>query len=137
MTTMQQRVVVGITGASGAVYAKRVIELLAQADVEVHLTVSSLGRRLLFDELGMKRVDADELTGGRGALVTIYNDNDVGAAIASGSFLSRGMLVVPASSNTLVTARSMRARATSARSAPRSVSSSGPQRSTPPASLWC
>ncbi len=94
-------IVIGITGASGAIYARRMMELLAEADVEMHLTVSALGRRLLFDELGMKRVDPDQLTGGRGRLVTVYNDNDVGAVIASGSFLHDGMVIVPCSSNTL------------------------------------
>ncbi len=98
---MASRIVVGITGASGAVYARRVIELLAAAGVEVHLTVSTLGRRLLFDELGLKRIDPETLSGGRAHLVTVYNDNDVGAAIASGSFLHDGMLVVPCSGNTL------------------------------------
>ena len=77
------------------------MELAAEAGVEIHLTVSTLGRRLLFEELGMKRVDPDALTGGRGDLVTLYNDNDVGAAIASGSFLHDGMAVVPCSGNTL------------------------------------
>ena len=94
-------IIIGITGASGAIYARRIMELLAEADVEMHLTVSALGRRLLFDELGMKRVDPDELTGGRGRLVTVYNDNDVGATIASGSFLHDGMVIVPCSGNTL------------------------------------
>lgn len=98
---MNSRIVVGITGASGAAYALRVMELLAEAGVEIHLTVSSLGRRLLFDELGMKRLDPDALTGGRGSLVTLYNDNDVGAPIASGSFLHAGMVIVPCSANTL------------------------------------
>ncbi len=98
---MASRIVVGITGASGAVYARRVIELLAAAGVEVHLTVSTLGRRLLFEELGLKRIDPEALSGGRGHLVNVYNDNDVGAAIASGSFLHDGMLVVPCSGNTL------------------------------------
>ena len=98
---MASRIVVGVTGASGAVYARRVMELLAEGGLEIHLTVSALGRRLLFDELGMKRLDADALTGGRGELVTVYNDNDVGASIASGSFLTDGMVIVPCSSNTL------------------------------------
>jgi 4-hydroxy-3-polyprenylbenzoate decarboxylase len=94
-------IVVGITGASGAAYAARMLELLADAGAEIHLTVTPLGRRLLFDELGMKRVDPDALTGGRGQLVTIHNDNDQGAVIASGSFRSDGMVIVPCSSNTL------------------------------------
>jgi 4-hydroxy-3-polyprenylbenzoate decarboxylase len=98
---MSLPVILGITGASGALYAKRTIELLAAADVEVHLAISALGRRLLFDELGMKRVDADALTHGRGQRLIVHSDNDVGAAIASGSFLSRGMVIVPCSSNTL------------------------------------
>lgn len=96
-------VIVGITGASGAAYARRVLELLAAADVETHLAVSTLGRRLLFDELGIKRIDADELTGGRGrgGRLIVHNDNDVGATIASGSFLTQGMIIVPCSSNTV------------------------------------
>lgn len=92
---------VGISGASGALYARRVIQLLARSGVEVHLAVTPLGRRLLFDELGMKRLEPDELADGRGDLVTIYPDNDVGAAVASGSFQHDGMIIVPCSSNTL------------------------------------
>lgn len=96
-----KRIIIGITGASGALYARRTIELLAAADVEIHLSVTPLGRRLLFDELGIKRLDGDALSGGCGRLVTIYSDNDLGAAIASGSFLHDGMIIVPCSSNTL------------------------------------
>jgi 4-hydroxy-3-polyprenylbenzoate decarboxylase len=98
---MTSRIVIGITGASGATYARRVMELLAEAGVEMHLAVSGPGRRLLFEELDMKRVDPDALTGGHGELVTLYNDNDVGAAIASGSFVHHGMVIVPCSANTL------------------------------------
>lgn len=101
MSAMIDRIVVGITGASGAIYARRVIGLLAEAGVEIHLTVSAAGRRLLFEELELKTIDVDALTGGRGELVTVYNDGDVGAAIASGSFLHGGMVIVPCSANTL------------------------------------
>ncbi len=96
-----RRIVVGITGASGAAYARRVIELLTAAEIEVHLAVTALGRRLLHDELGMEGIDADSLSAGRGNLVVVYRDKDVGAAIASGSFLHDGMIIVPCSSNTL------------------------------------
>lgn len=98
---INRRIIVGITGASGAQYAVRTIELLAEADVEVHLTVTKHGRRLLSDELGMKRLDVDALTGGRPSQLTVHNDADLGAAIASGSFLHDGMIIVPCSSNTL------------------------------------
>lgn len=96
-----QRIVVGITGASGAAYARRVVELAALADWEVHVSITALGRRLLGDELGITRPDPDALSGGRGHRVVLHNDNDQGALIASGSFLHRGMIIVPASSNTL------------------------------------
>lgn len=96
-----RRIVVGITGASGAAYAVRTIEGLCAAGVEAHVTVSTLGRRLLFDELGIKKLDPDALSGGRGELVTLHNDNDVGALPASGSFLHDGMVVVPCSGNSL------------------------------------
>ncbi len=101
MSVMIDRIVVGITGASGATYARRAMQLLAEAGVDIHLTVSAAGRRLLFEELGLKTIDADALTGGRGDMVTVYNNGDVGAAIASGSFLHGGMLIVPCSANTL------------------------------------
>lgn len=95
------RIIVGITGASGAAYARRVIELLAAAGIEVHLAVTSFGRRLLADELDMRRVDLDQLSGGRADQIILHPDNDLGAAIASGSFLHDGMLIVPCSSNTI------------------------------------
>jgi len=99
--TQPERIVVGITGASGAAYARRTIELAAAAGLEVHVSITALGRRLLADELDLKRPDADALSGGRGDRVVLHNDNDLGASIASGSFLHRGMIIVPCSSNTI------------------------------------
>ncbi len=52
----RKRIIVAITGASGALYSKRLIEALVAADVEVVLIVSTIGRRLLHDELGMESV---------------------------------------------------------------------------------
>lgn len=98
---MSRRIIIGITGASGAAYAVRVIEMLVAAEVEVHLTISALGKRLLHDELGMKRIDAEALTGGKPSQLVVHPENDVGAAIASGSFLHDGMIIVPCSSNTM------------------------------------
>ncbi len=95
------RIVVAITGASGARYAQRFIEGLVQARVEVHLVISPLGRRLLHDEMGMKTVDLDALAGSRDHAVTLHNYNDTGDLLASGSFLHDGMVIVPCSSNTL------------------------------------
>jgi flavin prenyltransferase len=94
-------IVTAITGASGALYAQRFIQGLVAAGVNVHLVVSPLGRRLLHDELGMETVDLPALTGTPEHSVTLYNYNDVGSILASGSFLHQGMVIVPCSSNTM------------------------------------
>lgn len=106
MSDTPKRIVVGITGASGAAYAQRLVQLLVAAGVETHLVVSPLGQRLLHDELGMEGVDLPALAGlapGDPALsrLTLHNYRDVGAPIASGSFRHDGMIVAPCSSNTL------------------------------------
>ena len=97
----KRRIIVAVTGASGAIYAQRVVALLAAADCEIHLVVSKLGRRLLHDELGHDGLDLDALTGGRPEGVQVHSDGDVGAAPGSGSFVHEGMVIVPCSANTL------------------------------------
>jgi len=104
--THPKRIVLGITGASGAAYAQRAVQLLVAAGVETHLVVSPLGQRLLHDELGMEGVDGAALAGlatDDPALdrLTLHNFRDVGAPIASGSFAHDGMAIIPCSSNTL------------------------------------
>lgn len=94
-------IVTAITGASGALYAQRFIQGLVAAGVNVHLVVSPLGRRLLHDELGMETIDLPALAAAPSHTITLYNYNDVGAKLASGSFLHDGMVIVPCSSNTL------------------------------------
>ena len=98
---MSKTIVIGISGASGAAYAQRVIQLLVEADCAVHLVVSPLGQRLLHDELGMEGVDLAALAGRPDHGMTLHNYRDVGAPIASGSFRHDGMLVVPCSNNSL------------------------------------
>lgn len=94
-------IVVAITGASGAIYAQRLLQALSAAGVGVHLVVSPMGRRLLHDELGMEQVDVATLAGRADHGITLYNYNDVGCRLASGTFLHGGMIVIPCSSNTL------------------------------------
>jgi 4-hydroxy-3-polyprenylbenzoate decarboxylase len=94
-------IVTAITGASGALYAQRFIQGLVAAGVRVHLVISPLGRRLLHDELGMETPDPAALAGTTNHTIALYNYNDVGSKLASGSFLHDGMVIVPCSSNTL------------------------------------
>ncbi|MGI9014557.1 MAG: UbiX family flavin prenyltransferase [Phycisphaerales bacterium] len=99
--TTPKRIVVGITGASGAAYAQRIIQQLAASGIEVHLALTPFGRRLLHDELGMEGIDLDAISGGRSEQIILHRDRDAGAAIGSGSFQHDGMVIVPCSSNTL------------------------------------
>jgi len=94
-------IVVAITGASGAIYAQRFLRGLAAAGVQIHLVVSPNGKRLLHDELGIETVDPEALAGTAEHRITLHAYDDVGANIASGSFLHDGMVIVPCSSNTL------------------------------------
>ena len=98
----RKSIVVGITGASGAQYAHRLITCLADdGDVDVHLVVTPAGERVIRDELGLERGLAQTLAANLTAPVNVYACHDVGARIASGSFLTDGMVVCPCSSNTL------------------------------------
>jgi 4-hydroxy-3-polyprenylbenzoate decarboxylase len=96
-----KRFIVAITGASGALYAKRLIEALNASGAEIFLIVSPYGKRLLHDELGMERVDAAALAGTAEHKITVLPYRDVGARVASGSFKTDGMVVVPCSNNKL------------------------------------
>jgi 4-hydroxy-3-polyprenylbenzoate decarboxylase len=96
-----KRIIVGVTGASGAAYARRLVDCLCAAGTEVHLIVSPHGRQLLAEELDLTEVSAQSLLGRKYALLTIHPHKDVGASIASGSFPTDGMIICPCSSNTL------------------------------------
>lgn len=101
-----RRFVVGVSGASGAAYALRLLDQLLDLGNEVHLVVSEYGRQLLGDEAGVKRLIAEELVprlAGTAAAdrLIVHPNKDVGAVIASGSFLHDGMVVIPCSSTSL------------------------------------
>jgi len=100
------KIIVGISGASGAVYAQRLIELLLNAEVDVHLVISPHGQLLLRQELAMEGIDPAVLAGHQPGDptppgLTLHDWRDVGALPASGSFVHDGMVVAPCSSNTL------------------------------------
>ena len=94
-------VTVAITGASGAAYAVRLLELLNSAHVPVHLVVSETGWRLLKEEQDIDGEPALRARTADWSDVTLYSDRDRGATPASGSARSRGMVVCPCSMGTL------------------------------------
>jgi 4-hydroxy-3-polyprenylbenzoate decarboxylase len=90
-----KRIVVGISGASGVVYGIRFLELLRELpDVESHLVISEAGRRTIVEETDHAVRDVEALAARR------YDNKDIGAALASGSFKTEGMVIVPCSIKT-------------------------------------
>jgi 4-hydroxy-3-polyprenylbenzoate decarboxylase len=91
-----QRLIVAITGATGAIYGVRLLQVLqGAADVETHLLMSPAGVMNLQHELDMGRADVEALAD------VVHNVRDIGATIASGSFRADAMIVAPCSMRTL------------------------------------
>lgn len=92
----ERRLIVAITGATGAAYGVRLLELLrATGGWESHLVLSDAGVLNAWQELGLKRKAIEGLAD------VAYQPKDIGAAIASGSFLTAGMVIAPCSMKTL------------------------------------
>lgn len=105
-----KRYILGISGASGAAYATRLIDQLLTKGHELHLVVSDYGKRLLADEMDITRVNLETLAPHLhrdthaetyASRLILHPHKDVGASIASGSFLHDGMAVLPCSSTSL------------------------------------
>lgn len=90
-----KRIILAITGASGAILGIRALELLNEAGVETHLIISSAARQTIKSETEWQVADVEKLA------AVSYDPQDVGARIASGSFVTDGMLVAPCSIKTL------------------------------------
>jgi len=93
---MERRLVVAMTGASGSIYGVRLLEeLRRRGGVELHLVMSATGKRTLLEETDhdVKAVE--------GLAHVVYDNRDVGAALASGSFRTAGMVIVPCSVKTV------------------------------------
>lgn len=96
-----KNIIVAVTGASGARYAQRIIQCLVEAKTHVHLVMSPLGKRLFGDELGIKTITAQSIMGHACEWITMYPHQAVGSRIASGSFMTHGMIICPCSANSL------------------------------------
>ncbi len=94
-TSRSAPVIVAISGASGAVLGVETLRALKEIDVPAHLVVTQSGVRTLAYEMDMTLDDVRQLA------TTTYSNKDIGAAIASGSFRTRGMIVAPCSIKTL------------------------------------
>jgi len=90
-----QRIIIGISGATGVIYGVRLLQVLKEMDIETHLVVSKPGDMTRAYETN---ISVSEL---RDMADVVYNINDIGAAISSGSFKTMGMIVAPCSIRTL------------------------------------
>ncbi len=89
------RLIVGITGATGAIYGVRLLERLREVGAETHLVISRWGARTLIHETAWSRERVESLA------TASYAPADMGAVISSGSFRTDGMVIAPCSAKTL------------------------------------
>lgn len=89
------RLIVAITGASGVIYSKRLLEVLKEKNVEVHIIVSKASEKLIEHELGTNKEELEKLAN------YAYDEDDFYSHLASGSFITDGMIVIPCSTKTL------------------------------------
>ena len=88
---MSKRIIVGISGASGIVYGVRALELLRQCGAETHLVMSKSAELTLHHEMALSAAEVKSLAS------EVHAIRNVGASIASGSFVTAGMLIAPCS----------------------------------------
>lgn len=95
MKSVSKRIIIGISGASGIIYGVRMLRLLKEKGFEVHLIISEAAKRNI-------EIETDYDAGQLAAMADYtYDNRDVGAAVASGSFITHGMVVVPCTIKTL------------------------------------
>ena len=92
---MAKRLIVGITGATGAVYGVEILRSLREEGWESHLVLSDAGALNVWHELKMKRREVEKLAD------VAYHPKDIAATISSGSYLTEGMVIAPCSMKTL------------------------------------
>ena len=95
IANMSKRIVIGISGASGVIYGIRMLRFLKEKDLETHLILSDAGRKNIEIETGLNPDEVVELAD------HFYDNHNVAASLASGSFLTEGMIVAPCTIKTL------------------------------------
>src|SRR5712691_11098199 len=92
---MSEKLIVGITGATGTIFGVRLLQMLRGTGIETHLVMSQWAARTLLHETPYSVEEVQQMAS------CVYNSGDQGAAISSGSFVTRGMVVAPCSMRTL------------------------------------
>ncbi len=92
---MKKQIIIGVTGASGVIYGIEMIKELAKKDLEIHLIISDSGKKNIAIETEYSVADVESMAD------KVYDNADLGAPPASGSFLTSGMIVAPCTIKTL------------------------------------
>jgi 4-hydroxy-3-polyprenylbenzoate decarboxylase len=96
LAVAMKRLIVGISGASGVIYGIRLLQVLKQGgEIETHLVLSAAAKATIAQETSWKVSEVEALAS------VVHNPNDIGASIASGSFVTMGMVIAPCSIKTL------------------------------------
>ena len=95
MTETSERLILGITGATGTIFGVRLLQMLQSTSIETHLVMSQWGARTLLHETAYTVEEVQRMA------TCFYHSGDLGAAVSSGSFLTRGMVIAPCSVRTL------------------------------------
>jgi 4-hydroxy-3-polyprenylbenzoate decarboxylase len=102
---MKKRIIVGISGASGAIYSVKLIETLVTCATQVHVVISEIGAKVFAHELNIRQEDIPgfftRMHGKTEGGIIIHDSNDMFAPIASGSFPAAAMVIIPCSMKTL------------------------------------
>lgn len=100
-----ENIVIGITGASGAIYAQRFLQILCRKEYNIHLSISNAASLVIKHELGIdlhgNHPDLAPFLGYTTDNIISYDNADIGATIASSRYLIKAMVIVPCSMNTL------------------------------------
>ena len=100
-TSTGKKIILAISGASGAIYGQRLLDLLDMAGCQVHIIVTPFGRQILASEQGVVELTAQTLIGRTGDNLIFHEHDDMFSPLASGSFPVDAMVVCPCSSHSL------------------------------------
>jgi len=101
MSENSKKIVLGISGASGVIYAQRLLDLLEKAHCQVHVIVTELARQILIDELAITELAAETILGRNSDNLIFHENNNLYSPPSSGSFITDGMVVCPCSSHSV------------------------------------
>ncbi len=101
MNERPQTIVVGISGASGVIYAQRLLDLLEKAGCTIHVIITPLAGQLLIEELGITQRNVSTLLGRESERVILHDNQNLFSPLASGSYPVDAMVVCPCSSHSV------------------------------------